>query len=123
MLRAMRALLICVVLGCGGGQSAPPATPSSPPAAPAGGSASAGSAGSGAPLPDSVVDKMASFKDEICACPNADCMEKVNGEMNAWAKTQQNLKDAQVSDAQAARLKSIMEELGKCVKRTGNMEQ
>jgi hypothetical protein len=122
MLRAMRALLICVVLGCGGSQSSTPATTPPPPAqTTAAGSGSAAPAGSGTPLPDSVIDKLAGFKDQLCACPDNACMEKVNDDMNAWGKTQQSLKDAQVSDAQTQRLKSIMEEMQKCVKRVSNM--
>ena len=71
---------------------------------------------------DAVIEELSGYKDQMCGCPNTDCLEKINDDMNAWGKAQvKGLKDAPMTDAQTARLKTTMEEMQKCVKRISNM--
>jgi hypothetical protein len=124
----MRALALCFLLACGG-SAPPPATtppPATDPAPTAAGSATATPppAGSGAEVDvEALLTKMTGFKDKLCACPDATCLEGVSDEMNAWAKDMKDkgMKEPHLNDDQTKRATAVGEEMGKCFKRISNM--
>jgi hypothetical protein len=65
---------------------------------------------------DEALSKLEGFKNQICACKDKACAEKVSEEMTKWGEEfQKNNKDKEPSKEQMEKAAKITEELGECM--------
>jgi hypothetical protein len=64
-----------------------------------------------------VLDEMAKFKDQLCACKDAPCAQKVSDDMTKWSVelTQKEKDPPQLSEAQQKRAAGLGTEMGNCM--------
>ncbi|HEY1811702.1 MAG TPA: hypothetical protein VGG74_05055 [Kofleriaceae bacterium] len=111
------ALAIGLLASCGGA-SPPPASPEPAPV-----SNTAPVAQVPAPPPpaahsktDETLDKMSSFKDEMCTCKDSACAQRVADEMTKWAQAQvRDSEPPKMSDEQTQRATKLGEQMGTCM--------
>lgn len=63
---------------------------------------------------DGALDKLASFKDRICACKDTACVEEVRTEWLAWMSTHDELKTGTLSASQQRRGDDIRDAVEAC---------
>jgi hypothetical protein len=63
------------------------------------------------------MDKMAEFKDKMCACHDSACAERVADEMTKWSQemSKEWRNPPKMTDADTQRAQAIGEEMGKCM--------
>lgn len=67
---------------------------------------------------DEVLTKMGEFKDQVCACADAACVERAEKNLMEWAmKNMEQLKDIKPSPAQQERADQIQAEMTACKER------
>jgi hypothetical protein len=64
-----------------------------------------------------VLARMTNLKDEMCACTDAACAQRVSSELTKWSQEQTN-SPPKMSDEETRRATAIGEEMGKCMQRT-----
>ena len=113
-------IALALVLASCAGSNPPPAEPQPAPAA-----STAAPAPAPAPPPpppprsksDEALAKMAEFKDEMCACKDTPCAQRVADHMTKWAQDQMSgtSEPPKMTDAQTQRATKIGEQLGECM--------
>ena len=63
---------------------------------------------------DAALDKMASFKDQVCACKDEACVDGVKKDMDKWMEGNKDLKKKEPSEAQKKRGDEIFKALDEC---------
>ncbi len=76
--------------------------------------AASGAAAGGNDIGARALAKLTVYKDELCACRDKACMDRVSEEMSAWAKAQP---DDGMTDDVTRQATAIGEEMGKCMVR------
>jgi hypothetical protein len=111
------ALAIGLLASCGGA-SPPPASPSPAPVSNTAPVAQASTPPPPAPRSktDETLDKMASFKDEMCGCKDTSCAQRVADEMTKWAQDQvRDSEPPKMTDEQTQRATKLGEQMGTCM--------
>ena len=73
-------------------------------------------AGGAALKGDEALDKMASFKDEMCTCKDSSCAQRVADEMTKWAQDQvRDSEPPKLTDEQTQRATKLGEAMGTCM--------
>jgi hypothetical protein len=71
---------------------------------------------------EAMVGKIGEFKGKLCDCPDEQCADNVQKDMQAWAKgIGPRMKTAKLTDDQTKRTQVAMQEMIKCSKRLMNM--
>jgi hypothetical protein len=66
-------------------------------------------------------ERMASFKDQMCACKDADCAKRVNDDMMAWSKTAAaQIGPANMTEADQKRATELGTLMGECMQAAQN---
>jgi hypothetical protein len=108
-------IALALVLASCAGSNPPPAEPQPAPAA---------STAAPAPAPppprsksDEALAKMAEFTDEMCACKDSPCAQRVADHMTKWAQEQMSgtSEPPKMTDEQTQRATKIGEQLGTCM--------
>jgi hypothetical protein len=63
---------------------------------------------------DAALDKMDSFKDQVCACKDEACVDGVKKDMDKWMEANKDLKKKEPSEAQKKRGDEIFKALDAC---------
>jgi hypothetical protein len=112
-------IALALVLASCAGSNPPPAEPQPAPAA-----STAAPAPAPPPPPppprsksDEALAKMAEFKDEMCACKDSPCAQRVADHMTKWAQEQMSgtSEPPKMTDEQTQRATKIGEQLGECM--------
>jgi hypothetical protein len=112
-------LIAALALASCAGSNPPPAEPQPAPAA-----STAAPAPAPAPPPppparsksDEALAKMAEFTDEMCACKDSPCAQRVADHMTKWAQEQMSGSEPpKMTDEQTQRAAKIGEQLGACM--------
>jgi hypothetical protein len=117
----MQKMVVCGALAlaaCGGGQKTEPAGPGTAQGSAIGNRAPADTA---PPKPTSDLEiamaEMKGFRDKICACVDAACVQKVADDMTAWGQEmQKKLGDKpKFTEDQQTQLQQIGQQMGECM--------
>jgi hypothetical protein len=121
----MQKMLVCGVLAaltaCGGGQNqAEPAKPQAP---------IANTAPAEPPPPrtetETAMDAMRNFRDQLCACKDADCTRKVADDMTKWSQemSKKSSEPPKMSEEQVKEMQKVGTEMGECMTRAMGASQ
>jgi hypothetical protein len=68
---------------------------------------------------DEAMVKMTAFQDQMCACKDSDCVQRVSNAMTMWAQDKSNAQPERpkLSDEDTKRFTKIGEEMAKCMQK------